>query len=134
MQYSKFRSKTIDVSLALQPDSAGLMLSINKMTEGYKITKIGGAKPPTPEPELRGSVAALDPESAHDLVAHDHRLRELLRARNKGLPPALWSRVAEEELLTRRARLKRPPETPAPRRQGERPQRRRRLFQSPRLA
>ena len=86
------------------------------------------------DPELRRSVAALDPESAHDLVAHDHRLRELLRARNKGLPPALWSRVAEEELLTRRARLKRPPETPAPRRQGGRPQRRRRLFQSPRLA
>jgi len=34
------------------------MLSINKMSEGYKITKIGGAKPPTPEPELRGSVAS----------------------------------------------------------------------------
>ena len=46
------------MSLALQPDSAGLMLSINKMSEGYKITKIGGAKPPTPEPELRGSVAS----------------------------------------------------------------------------
>ena len=61
------------------------------------------------DPELRRSVAALDPESAHDLVAHDHRLRELLRARNKGLPPALWSRVAEEELLTHRTRLKRPP-------------------------
>ena len=62
------------------------------------------------DPELRRSVAALDPESAHDLVAHDHRLRELLRARNKGLPPALWSRVADEELLTHRTRLKRPPE------------------------
>ena len=50
------------------------------------------------DPELRRSIAALDPESAHDLVSHDHRLRELLRARNKGLPPALWSRVADEAM------------------------------------
>ena len=72
------------------------------------------------DPELRRSIAALDPESAHDLVAHDHRLRELLRARNKGLPPALWSRVADEELVTHRIRLKRPPEGGAFRRERRR--------------
>ena len=53
------------------------------------------------DPELRRTLASLDPESISDLCAQDPRLRELLRMRHKGLPPALWSHGDEEAVVFR---------------------------------